>query len=202
VFTDHSALSGSEEVVRRLLSPLHALRVNQEVNRSGKALFEQAVDLAFEKFAVYVPPHAPPSGFSLLVFVSPFREELLPQQWTATLDRHGMIFVSAANSGNDANRPCRGWDTSWRMRRPSIVRWMRSTSMPRLRGQTGRLPRPPRGGTHWPTATSGGFVGQRQARECPAVTGGDRHALWRAGRQRSIDLMKKNRAAPGGGSRA
>jgi hypothetical protein len=103
VFTDHSALSGSEEVVRRMLSPLHALQVSQELKRSGKVLFEQAVDLAFEKFAVYVPPQTPPSGFSLLVFVSPFREQLLPQKWTAALDRHGMIFVSAANSGNDAN---------------------------------------------------------------------------------------------------
>jgi dienelactone hydrolase len=67
------------------------------------ALQAQSVDLARERFVLYVPPTVPPQGYSLLVFVPPWRSAIVPAGWAAVLDRHGMIFVSAANSGNDAN---------------------------------------------------------------------------------------------------
>jgi pimeloyl-ACP methyl ester carboxylesterase len=38
-----------------------------------------------------------------LVFVPPWENAMLPRGWAATLDRHGIIFVSAANSGNESN---------------------------------------------------------------------------------------------------
>lgn len=103
VFTDYSPLSRSGDLVRRLLSPLNALRVNQAAMRPGHALREQPLDLAREKFAVYVPAHAPAQGYALLVFVPPWKEATVPPTWLSTLDRHGMIYVSAANSGNDAD---------------------------------------------------------------------------------------------------
>jgi hypothetical protein len=103
VFTDYSPLSRSMELARRLLSPLNAMRVNQELARSGRVALEQSIDLAHEKFAVYVPAHAPPHGYALLVFVPPWQEATVPQRWTLALDRHGMIFISAANSGNTAD---------------------------------------------------------------------------------------------------
>ncbi|OOG63405.1 hypothetical protein B0E46_10405 [Rhodanobacter sp. B04] len=103
VFTGYSPLSRSSELVRRLLSPLNALRVGQESRRQGHAIREQPLDLAQEKFAVYVPSHAPPRGYALLVFVPPWPEAAVPSSWTSPLDRHGMIYVSAANSGNAAD---------------------------------------------------------------------------------------------------
>ena len=81
VFTDYSPLSRSMELARRLLSPLNAMRVSQEVERSGQAAREQSIDLAHEKFAVYVPAHAPPHGYALLVFVPPWQEATVPQRW-------------------------------------------------------------------------------------------------------------------------
>ncbi|GAB2547519.1 alpha/beta hydrolase family protein [Rhodanobacter koreensis] len=103
VFTEYSPLSRSTELVRRLLSPLNAWRVNQAAMRPGHALREQPLDLAHEQFAVHVPAREPPGGYALLVFVPPWPEATVPSAWTAILDRHGMIYVSAANSGNDAD---------------------------------------------------------------------------------------------------
>jgi predicted esterase len=103
VFANYSPLSRSSELVQRLLSPLNALHVNQASARSGQTLREQPLDLAREKFAVYVPAHAPPQGYALLVFVPPWEEASVPATWLSTLDRHGTIYVSAANSGNDAD---------------------------------------------------------------------------------------------------
>jgi pimeloyl-ACP methyl ester carboxylesterase len=38
-----------------------------------------------------------------LVFIPPWENAMLPKGWAAILDRHGVIFVSAAKSGNEAN---------------------------------------------------------------------------------------------------
>jgi hypothetical protein len=103
VFADYSPLSGSMELARRLLSPLNAMRVSQELARSGQAAREQSIDLAHERFAVYVPGQMPPHGYALLVFVPPWQAATVPPPWTSVLDRHGMIFVSASNSGNAAD---------------------------------------------------------------------------------------------------
>jgi len=79
------------------------MRVIHAASRPGKALREQAIDLSNERFDVYVPPHPHAQSYSLLVFVSPWATGAVPPQWTSSLDHHDMIFVSAANSGNDAN---------------------------------------------------------------------------------------------------
>lgn len=102
VFSDYSPLARSTEIARRLLSPLAALHVEEFVS-SGAALHEQRVDLAEERFALYVPPAARPQGYALLVFVPPWEAAVVPRIWTAALDRHHMIFVSAARSGNAAD---------------------------------------------------------------------------------------------------
>jgi pimeloyl-ACP methyl ester carboxylesterase len=100
IFTDYSAYSRDSELLRRSFSPLLVFRGLQETARSGVALREQDIDLKQERFALYVPDTAPPNGYSLLVFVSPFDEVAAPRRWKSILDRHGMIFVTAANSGN------------------------------------------------------------------------------------------------------
>ncbi|HJU26503.1 MAG TPA: PHB depolymerase family esterase, partial [Rhodanobacteraceae bacterium] len=63
----------------------------------------QSVDLSRERFALYVPAKAPPQGYGLLVFVPSWEDARVPQPWLSALNRHGMIFVTAARSGNDAD---------------------------------------------------------------------------------------------------
>jgi pimeloyl-ACP methyl ester carboxylesterase len=103
VFSDYSALSGSAELVHRLLSPLNAVRAGRRLAHSAVGLRDQPIDLAQERFTIYVPSHSPAQGYGLLVFVPPWENAMLPRGWAAILDRHGVIFVSAANSGNAAN---------------------------------------------------------------------------------------------------
>jgi pimeloyl-ACP methyl ester carboxylesterase len=103
VCSDYSPLSSSAELLHRLLTPLSALQVSKRLAHSTVALRDQPIDLAQERFTVYVPAHAPIQGYGLLVFVPPWENAMLPRGWAATLDRRGVIFVSAANSGNGAN---------------------------------------------------------------------------------------------------
>jgi pimeloyl-ACP methyl ester carboxylesterase len=103
VFSDYSPLSSSAELLRRLLSPLNAVQVGKRLAHSAVALRDQPIDLTRERFVVYVPSHPPTQGYGLLVFIPPWENAMLPRGWAAILDRRGVIFVSAANSGNEAN---------------------------------------------------------------------------------------------------
>jgi pimeloyl-ACP methyl ester carboxylesterase len=103
MFTACSPFSRSTELVRRLLSPLNAWRVLEVSRRAGHALREQPLDVGQQRFSLYVPRHAPPGGYALLVFVPPWNSATVPSEWKAPLDRHGMIYISAANSGNAAD---------------------------------------------------------------------------------------------------
>lgn len=103
VFSDYSALSRSAELLHRLLSPLNADQASKRLAHSAAVLRDQPIDLAQERFAVFVPSHSRASGFGLLVFVPPWENAMLPRGWAEILERHGVIFVTAANSGNAAN---------------------------------------------------------------------------------------------------
>jgi pimeloyl-ACP methyl ester carboxylesterase len=103
VFSDYSSLSRSAELLHRLLSPLNADQASKRLAHSTVALRDQPIDLAQERFTVYVPSLSPAQGYGLLVFVPPWENAMLPRGWAEILDRHGVIFVSAANSGNAAN---------------------------------------------------------------------------------------------------
>jgi dienelactone hydrolase len=98
LFTEYSPLSSSVELVHRTLSPL----VNIEIARAAKnaELRPQAIDLPQERFFVYLPAQRPSRGYALMVFIPPWQDARLPQGWSTVLDEHGMIFVSAAKSGN------------------------------------------------------------------------------------------------------
>jgi pimeloyl-ACP methyl ester carboxylesterase len=100
-FTEYSPLAANSEMVRRLYSPLAAAEIERMVARSGNKLIEQSIDLAQERFTDYVPAHAPPQGYGLLVFIPPWQEAGLPRRWAEVFEQHGVIFVSAARSGND-----------------------------------------------------------------------------------------------------
>ena len=103
VFARYTEHSDNSERARRLLSPLAAASLERELRRAGRTLTGQPVNLADEKFVVYLPALQPKSGFGLLVFVPPWQDARVPPGWAAALDKYGMIFVSAARSGNDEN---------------------------------------------------------------------------------------------------
>jgi pimeloyl-ACP methyl ester carboxylesterase len=103
VFTDYTPLSSNVELARRLLTPFEAAELPKRLAELGKGLAEQPIDLTQEKFVVYLPSTKPVKGYGLLVFVPPWDTEKVPVGWTDVLDQTGIIFVSAANSGNDAN---------------------------------------------------------------------------------------------------
>ncbi len=103
VFSDYTPLSDSAELERRLLSPLAAAEMQGILSRSSQQLLAQSIDLTAERFVLYVPPAAPAPGYGLLVFVPPWQDARLPAGWQAVLDRYGIIYVSAARSGNDEN---------------------------------------------------------------------------------------------------
>ena len=99
IFSDYFPLSGSVELARRTLSPL----ANVEIARAARnaALRPQAIDLTQERFSVYVPAQRPSQGYALMVFIPPWQDAHLPSGWAPVLEQHGMIFVSAAKSGNE-----------------------------------------------------------------------------------------------------
>ncbi|HMI36075.1 MAG TPA: PHB depolymerase family esterase [Steroidobacteraceae bacterium] len=101
VFTDYGAPSSNPELVRRLVSPLAAARLEQELLHSGKRWADQPVKVSAERFLVQVPSHHPAAGYGLLVFVPPWQDARIPQGWAEVLNDFGMIYVSAARSGND-----------------------------------------------------------------------------------------------------
>ena len=96
VFTEYAGLASNAELARRLLSPLEMARVEKQ---SG-TIAGRPVNLADERFIVYLPEQRPPGGYGLLVFVPPWQDARVPNGWPAALDRSGVIFVSAARSGN------------------------------------------------------------------------------------------------------
>lgn len=103
VFTDYTQLSSNFELARRLVTPLEAAALPVLLAKMHKGMREQPIDLTEEKFVVYVPSTKPANGYGLLVFVPPWDDERMPEVWMDVLDQHGLIFVSAAKSGNDAN---------------------------------------------------------------------------------------------------
>ncbi|TAN02527.1 MAG: hypothetical protein EPN36_16355 [Rhodanobacteraceae bacterium] len=103
VFTAHAPLARNDVLLHRLLSPLNALRIEQQIPRGAGTLRAWPLDPAQQHFALYVPATLPPDGYALLVFVPPWKQARVPLQWIPALDRSRTIFVSAAASGNDAN---------------------------------------------------------------------------------------------------
>jgi poly(3-hydroxybutyrate) depolymerase len=106
-FTLVSPLSGNQELMRRLLSRDEAAAIAADLAQSGKRLADQPVDPSREHFALYVPPEVPPGGYALLVFVPPWQQLRIPRGWEEVLDRLGVIYVSAGQSGNEESTNAR-----------------------------------------------------------------------------------------------
>lgn len=101
VFTEVSPLSRNEELMRRMLPRDQATALAEGLAKQGKHLAEQSIDPALERFTLHVPPEEPAGGYALLVFVPPWQQAKIPLGWEEVLDRLGVIYVSAARSGNE-----------------------------------------------------------------------------------------------------
>lgn len=100
-FQTYGTLARSSEIMRRVFTPLTAAEIRNNLARAGKSLNETPIDLGQESFLVSVPPDKPPGGYGLMVFVPPWQKAQMPQGWGPVLDTMGMIFVTAARSGNE-----------------------------------------------------------------------------------------------------
>lgn len=100
-FDQYTPLASNLGMADRLLTPLTAAQLRDRLAATGEALREQPIDLAHEQFRVYVPGTQPPAGYGVFVFVPPWQEDALPRGWETAFDTQGVIFVSAARSGNE-----------------------------------------------------------------------------------------------------
>jgi hypothetical protein len=100
-FTDVSPYSRNAELMRRLLPRAEAAALAEGLAQRGQRLADQPVDPSKERFALHVPPTQPQGGYALLVFVPPWQQAKVPPGWDTVLDRLGVIYVSAARSGNE-----------------------------------------------------------------------------------------------------
>jgi pimeloyl-ACP methyl ester carboxylesterase len=87
-----------------MASPLTRLAEEHELASSGTTLARFPLDAATERFLIYQPAAPPPPhGFALLVFVPPWQDARLPPGWAMVLERFGVVFITAARSGNEEN---------------------------------------------------------------------------------------------------
>jgi predicted esterase len=100
-FSQYAAQAAATQLLQRLLSPLAAGQIERTLTQSKQQLREEPLDLAVEKFTLYVPARAPPEGYALLVFIPPWPQARVPAGWPEVLERSGTIFVTAAHSGNE-----------------------------------------------------------------------------------------------------
>lgn len=104
VFNLPAPLARNGELLRRLVSPLHARDMQREMAGNPEALEALPLATSQQHFALYVPTSpAPASGYALLVFVPPWEDARIPVEWIPVLDRNHVIFATAAGSGNDAD---------------------------------------------------------------------------------------------------
>jgi hypothetical protein len=102
-FDGYSPLARTDVLFERLLTPLWATRAREAYAERGEDPPPYTLDIKAERFSVYVPDAAPPpAGYALMVYVPPWNEAAVPRRWRPVLDDAGMLFVTAAASGNDA----------------------------------------------------------------------------------------------------
>jgi pimeloyl-ACP methyl ester carboxylesterase len=104
VFDQPSPLASNEVMLERMFSPLLAATLRMELAKAHGSTATSALDLAQERFELYVPQgEAPPQGYGLLVFVPPWESQGLPRGWLPVLDRYHLLAVTAERSGNSQN---------------------------------------------------------------------------------------------------
>jgi predicted esterase len=100
-FDQPSPLATNSVLFERLLTPRQRRRQLAALTANGQALALYPLDVSAERFSIYLPRQAPPTGYGLLVFIPPWEDARLPLGWSEVLEREGIIFVTAERSGND-----------------------------------------------------------------------------------------------------
>jgi dienelactone hydrolase len=100
-FTERTPLASNGELIARLLSPFAAADLAKK--NSAATLAAQPIDPKEEKFGLYVPARKPAAGYGFLVWVSPLDGAGMPPGWHEVLEERGVIFVTAARSGNQTS---------------------------------------------------------------------------------------------------
>ena len=101
-FDRPAPLARPETLLARVMTPLAFERLRAQA--AAQSLRGDSLDIGRQRFALYVPTApAPADGYALLVFVPPWDEAGIPSGWLPVLARHGVILVTAAQSGNDAD---------------------------------------------------------------------------------------------------
>jgi pimeloyl-ACP methyl ester carboxylesterase len=104
VFDQATPLVRNEALLERMFSPLLAGVLRGQLAQRHGSSDTSALDLAQERFELYVPEGAvPPQGYGLLVFVPPWESQGLPREWLPVLDRYHLMAVTAERSGNSQN---------------------------------------------------------------------------------------------------
>jgi hypothetical protein len=97
-FANPTPLARNDELIRRRFSPFAAADLARA--KASTALRDFPIDPRDERFGLYVPSEKPARGYALLVWVSPLDGAGMPPGWAPILERSGVIFVTAARSGN------------------------------------------------------------------------------------------------------
>ena len=101
---DDTPYGENAELMRRMASPLTRFANERALGSSGATLARHPLDVLSERFLIYLPATSPPPrGFGLLVFVPPWQDARVPPGWATVLDRFGVVFITAARSGNEEN---------------------------------------------------------------------------------------------------
>lgn len=98
-----SDLAEAMEISRRLHSPIVHDRIARVADIDGVALKVHDIQPEDERFDLVVPEQQPASGFGVLVFVSPIPTWRITSDWRREVEKRGLIYVSARNSGNTEN---------------------------------------------------------------------------------------------------
>ena len=101
--TDYPELAGNSELLRRLASPLTVLGQERALAAAGRKLAGRPLEPATARYVVYEPATRPAAGYALLVFIPPWQDARIPPGWESVLDRFGVVFASAVDSGNEEN---------------------------------------------------------------------------------------------------
>lgn len=101
VLSEDDPWSSNAELARRGLTPLSQDALAADLEKRHKKLAAHPLVAEQERFVLYVPPEMPPGGYGLLVFVGPWQAAKVPPGWQRILDLFGVIYVSAARSGNE-----------------------------------------------------------------------------------------------------
>lgn len=102
IAADLTPYADNAELLRRMASPLTRLAEVRRLAASAATLARYPLEVTSERFLIYQPAAPPPPhGFALLVFVPPWQDARLPPGWAGMLERFGVVFITAARSGND-----------------------------------------------------------------------------------------------------